>query len=112
MHENRETSETSAAQPGSRSAGEGSGHTAIALIDQHRYGYSGRTSLAKNAAYYQDYRGVKNSICRHRNCPVIGPRGAVNSSSQPTQPETRSLRPEQNLRASCVRQPKQQACDA
>src|SRR5499427_8700491 len=28
MHENRETSETPAAQPGSRSAGEGSGHTA------------------------------------------------------------------------------------
>ena len=28
MHENRETSETPAVQPGSRSAGEGSGHTA------------------------------------------------------------------------------------
>src|SRR5215472_1101272 len=28
MHENRETSETPAAQPGSRSAGEGLGHTA------------------------------------------------------------------------------------
>ena len=28
MHENRETSETPAAQPGHRSAGEGSGHTA------------------------------------------------------------------------------------
>jgi len=28
MHENRETSETPAAQPGSRSAGEGQGHTA------------------------------------------------------------------------------------
>jgi hypothetical protein len=28
MHENRETSETPAVEPGSRSAGEGSGHTA------------------------------------------------------------------------------------
>ena len=28
MHENRETSETPAAQPGNRSAGEGLGHTA------------------------------------------------------------------------------------
>src|SRR6516162_6492895 len=32
MHENRETSETPAAQPGSRSAGEGSGHTARVYV--------------------------------------------------------------------------------
>ena len=32
MHENRETSETPAAQPGRRSAGEGSGHTARTYV--------------------------------------------------------------------------------
>jgi hypothetical protein len=32
MHENRETSETPAAQPGSRSAGEGLGHTARVYV--------------------------------------------------------------------------------
>ena len=32
MHENRETSETPAAQPGSRSAGEGPGHTARVYV--------------------------------------------------------------------------------
>ena len=32
MHENRETSETPAAQPGSRSAGEGSGRTARVYV--------------------------------------------------------------------------------
>jgi hypothetical protein len=32
MHENRETSETPAVEPGSRSAGEGSGHTARVYV--------------------------------------------------------------------------------
>jgi hypothetical protein len=32
MHENRETSETPAAQPGSRSAGEGNSHTARVYV--------------------------------------------------------------------------------
>jgi hypothetical protein len=32
MHENRETSETPTAQPGRRSAGEGSGHTARVYV--------------------------------------------------------------------------------
>ena len=38
MHENRETSETSAAQSGSRSAGEGIGHTARVHVceESHR----------------------------------------------------------------------------
>ena len=34
MHENRETSETPAAQPCSRSAGEGSGHTARVYVSE------------------------------------------------------------------------------
>src|SRR5215471_3036263 len=34
MHENRETSETPAAQPGSRSAGEASGHTARMYVSK------------------------------------------------------------------------------
>jgi hypothetical protein len=32
MHENRETSETPTAQPGCRTAGEGSGHTARVYV--------------------------------------------------------------------------------
>jgi len=37
MHENRETSETPAAQPGSRSAGEGSGHTARVYVGEESH---------------------------------------------------------------------------
>ena len=37
MHENRETSETPAAQPGSRSAGEGSGHTARMHVSEESH---------------------------------------------------------------------------
>jgi hypothetical protein len=37
MHENRETSETPAAQPGRRSAGEGSGHTARVYVSEESY---------------------------------------------------------------------------
>src|SRR5437660_8604878 len=37
MHENRETSETPAAQPGSRSAGEGSGHTARMYVSEESH---------------------------------------------------------------------------
>src|SRR5438445_11303838 len=37
MHENRETSETPAAQPGSRTAGEGSGHTARMYVPEESH---------------------------------------------------------------------------
>ena len=37
MHENRETSETPAAQPCSRSAGEGSGHTARMHVSEESH---------------------------------------------------------------------------
>src|SRR5215469_13324218 len=37
MHENRETSETPAAQPGSRSGGEGSGHTARMHVSEESH---------------------------------------------------------------------------
>ena len=37
MHENRETSETPAIQPGSRSAGEGSGHTARVHVSEESH---------------------------------------------------------------------------
>jgi hypothetical protein len=37
MHENRETSETPAAQSGSRSAGEGSGHTARVHVSEESH---------------------------------------------------------------------------
>src|ERR1039458_2984856 len=37
MHENRETSETPAAQSGSRSAGEGSGHTARMHVSEESH---------------------------------------------------------------------------
>ena len=37
MHENRETSETPAAQSGSRSAGEGSGHTARVYVSEESH---------------------------------------------------------------------------
>ena len=37
MHENRETSETPAAQPGRRSAGEGSGHTARVYVSEESH---------------------------------------------------------------------------
>src|SRR5215469_17592921 len=37
MHENRETSETPAAQPGGRSAGEGSGHTTRAHVPEESH---------------------------------------------------------------------------
>ena len=37
MHENRETSETPAAQPSRRSAGEGSGHTARAYVSEESH---------------------------------------------------------------------------
>ncbi len=37
MHENRETSETPAAQLGSRSAGEGSGHTARVHVSEESH---------------------------------------------------------------------------
>jgi hypothetical protein len=37
MHENRETSETPAAQPGSRSAGEGKSHTARAYVPEESH---------------------------------------------------------------------------
>ena len=56
MHENRETSETPAAQPGSRSAGEGSGHTArVHVCEESHCGVvpmnhsnNGRTLLAES----------------------------------------------------------------
>ena len=37
MHENRETSETPMAQPGNRSAGEGSGHTARMHVSEESH---------------------------------------------------------------------------
>ena len=37
MHENRETSETPAAQPGCRSAGEGESHTARAYVSEESH---------------------------------------------------------------------------
>ena len=37
MHENRETSETPAVQPGSRSAGEGLGHTARVYVTEESH---------------------------------------------------------------------------
>ncbi len=37
MHENRETSETPAVKPGSRSAGEGSGHTARVYVSEESH---------------------------------------------------------------------------
>ena len=37
MHENRATSETPAAQPGSRTAGEGSGHTARMYVPEESH---------------------------------------------------------------------------
>ena len=37
MHENRETSETPAAQSGRRSAGQGSGHTARAYVTEESH---------------------------------------------------------------------------
>jgi hypothetical protein len=37
MHENRETSETSATKPDSRSAGEGSGHTARMHVSEESH---------------------------------------------------------------------------
>jgi hypothetical protein len=37
MHENRETSETPAVEPGSRSAGEGSGHTARVYVSEESH---------------------------------------------------------------------------
>jgi hypothetical protein len=37
MHENRETSETPAAQPGSRSAGEGQSHTARVYVTEESH---------------------------------------------------------------------------
>jgi hypothetical protein len=37
MHENRETSETPVAQSGSRSAGEGSGHTARVSVSEESH---------------------------------------------------------------------------
>ena len=38
MHENRETSEAPAAQPGSRSAGEGKSRTARAYVSEESHG--------------------------------------------------------------------------
>src|SRR5450759_5108217 len=38
MHENRETSKTSVAQPGCRTAGEGSGHTARVYVCEESHG--------------------------------------------------------------------------
>ena len=38
MHENRETSETPAVKPGSRSAGEGIGHTARMYVREESHG--------------------------------------------------------------------------
>src|SRR5450759_2716186 len=37
MHENRETSKTSVAQPGCRTAGEGSGHTARVYVSEESH---------------------------------------------------------------------------
>jgi hypothetical protein len=56
MHENRETSETPAAQPGSRPAGEGPGHTARVYVPEESHGgivpmnhsNKGGTSLAES----------------------------------------------------------------
>jgi|SRR5215467_10097573 len=72
MHENRETSKTPAAQPGSRSAGEGPGHTARVYVGEEshcgvvpmNHSNNGRTLLEESEEGRLRLK-EKHSLTRH-----------------------------------------------
>src|SRR5260370_1941354 len=75
MHENRETSETPVAQPGDRSAGEGSGHTARMHVSEESH--SGTVPMShsnkdgRSSAESEEGRGAVDNAADLARCKSL-----------------------------------------